>query len=116
MKNPYIVILVLKIIYFSQIAIPYACKLMLQEFQAMSIAPRIISETSYKRCSYRFNFTGDEKEGIFKNTDSNTKIDIPPKLINFFIKSKKKIKLLKIQIFQTILLMKMIALLNCGEL
>ena len=79
---------------FSQIAIPYACKLMLQEFQAMSIAPRIISETSYKRWN-RFNFTGDEKEGIFSNTDSNTKIDIPTKLINFFIKSKTRNQIIK---------------------
>ena len=67
---------------------------MLQEFQAMSIAPRIISETSYKRWN-RFNFTGDEKEGIFSNTDSNTKIDIPPKLINFFIKSKTRNQIIK---------------------
>ena len=31
---------------FSKIEIPYACKLMLQEVQTMSIAPRLITETS----------------------------------------------------------------------
>ena len=77
---------------FSEVHIPYACKLMLQEFETMGIATRLITETAAKQWAPTERVS-DTTDG--EREERYAKVKIPTEFVSLFKRKKMRDEIMR---------------------